>query len=184
MNHSKKIASGLKIIAGFSLLCSLSANGLPDDRKQQITIESDSAERNEKSGLTEYKGNVIIRQGSVLIDAERVTIHYKDKKVSRIISEGSPASYQQRPDTEGGLVIARGEVIEYLLATDKINLQHNASLARNGTLIKGDRISYDLKNETWKAKGGNRGEQQRIQLVIPPSTQDKPSSEAQEEIQQ
>ena len=184
MNHSKLIAGGLQFLVSLSLLCSVTANALPDDRKQQITIESDSAERNEKSGLTEYKGNVIIRQGSVLIDADRVTIHYKDKKVSRIISEGSPASYQQQPDTEGGLVIARGEVIEYLLATDKINLQQNASLARNGTLIKGDRISYDLKNETWKAKGGDRGEQQRIQLVIPPSTQDDSSIEAEEETEQ
>jgi lipopolysaccharide export system protein LptA len=60
-----------------------------------------------------------------------------------------------------------------MLATDKINLQKNASLSRNGTLIKGDSITYDLENETWKAKGNNRGEQKRIQLVIPPSTQEE-----------
>jgi lipopolysaccharide export system protein LptA len=149
------------------------AYGLSDDRAQPITIEADSAERNEITGLTEYRGNVIIRQGSVIIDADRVTIYYSDNKVSRIVSLGTPASYQQQQVADGGLMTARGEIIEYMLATDKIKLQKNASLSRNGTLIKGDSITYDLENETWKAKGNNRGDQKRIQLVIPPSTQEE-----------
>ena len=149
------------------------AYGLSDDRAQPITIEVDSAERNEITGLTEYRGNVIIRQCSVIIDADRVTIYYSDNKVSRIVSLGTPASYQQQQVADGGLMTARGEIIEYMLATDKIKLQKNASLSRNGTLIKGDSITYDLENETWKAKGNNRGDQKRIQLVIPPSTQEE-----------
>lgn len=169
------------LTTGFLLLCSLTAQALPDDPQQPITIESDSAERNEQTGLTEYRGNVVIRQGSVLIDADRVTIHYKDNKVSRIVSLGTPASYQQQPQVEGGMVIARGEIIEYKLADDMINLKNNASLSRNGTLIKGERITYDLKNETWKAKGGDRASQKRIQLVIPPSTQENSTSDSQPE---
>ena len=169
------------LTTGFLLLCSITAQALPDDHQQPITIESDSAERNEQTGLTEYRGNVVIRQGSVLIDADRVTIHYKDNKVSRIVSLGTPASYQQQPQVEGGMVIARGEIIEYKLADDMINLKTNASLSRNGTLIKGERITYDLKNETWKAKGGDRANQKRIQLVIPPSTQENSTSDSQPE---
>jgi lipopolysaccharide export system protein LptA len=65
------------LTTGILLLCSVSAQALPDDRQQPITIESDSAERNEQSGLTQYLGNVVIRQGSVLIDADRVTITTK-----------------------------------------------------------------------------------------------------------
>ena len=169
------------LTTGILLLCSVSAQALPDDRQQPITIESDSAERNEQSGLTQYLGNVVIHQGSVLIDADRVTIHYKDNKVSRIVSLGSPASYQQQPQAEGGMVIARGEVIEYRLADDQINLKNNASLSLNGTLIKGEHITYDLKNETWTAKGGDRANQKRIQLVIPPSTQENSATDSQQE---
>jgi lipopolysaccharide export system protein LptA len=169
------------LTTGFLLLCSVLVQALPDDRQQPITIESDSAERNEQSGLTEYRGNVVIRQGSVLIDADRVTIHYRDNKVSRIVSLGTPASYQQQPQADGGMVVARGEIIEYRLSDDKINLKNNASLSRNGTLIKGERITYDLKNETWKAKGGDRASQKRIQLVIPPSTQENSATPSQQE---
>jgi lipopolysaccharide export system protein LptA len=154
-----------------SLWC-LSALALPDDRTQTITIESNSAERDQKTGLTQYQGNVVINQGSLVIEADQVTVYYKDNKVSRIICLGLPASYQQQAAADGGLIIAKAETIIYLLADDEINLKTNAVLSRNGTLIKGDSINYDLENETWKAKGNQRGEQKRIQLVIPPSTQE------------
>ena len=154
-----------------SLWC-LSALALPDDRTQTITIESNSAERDQKTGLTQYQGNVVINQGSLVIEADQVTVYYKDNKVSRIICLGLPASYQQQAAADGGLIIAKAETIVYLLAEDEINFKTNAVLSRNGTLIKGDSINYDLENETWKAKGNQRGEHKRIQLVIPPSTQE------------
>ena len=154
-----------------SLWC-LSALALPDDRTQTITIESNSAERDQKTGLTQYQGNVVINQGSLVIEADQVTVYYKDNKVSRIVCLGLPASYQQQAAEDGGLIIAKAETIVYLLAEDEINLKSNAVLSRNGTLIKGDSVNYDLENETWKAKGNQRGEQKRIQLVIPPSTQE------------
>ena len=45
----------------------------------------------------------------------------------------------------------------------------NASLNQNGTIIKGDTISYDIRNGIWKARGNSLSERKRIQLVIPPS---------------
>lgn len=131
-----------------------------------IKIESDQAERNEKTGLTQYSGNVIISQGSLIIDADMVEIHYADKQVARIFCTGNPASYQHQSSTSGQ-VLARAETIEYFPAKKLIYLKTNASLSKNGTLIKGDSINYDLASETWLAKGDNQNNQKRIQLVIP-----------------
>jgi lipopolysaccharide export system protein LptA len=156
----------------FCLCFSAAALALPDDRQQAISIESDSAERNQKTGLTVYSGNVIISQGSILIEADQITLHYQGSKISRIECRGLPASYQQKPKAEGAMLIARAEHIDYLLGGDQIILKRNAVLSRNGTIIKGDSIDYDIKNETWKAKGNDLGEQKRIQLVIPPSVQE------------
>jgi len=153
------------------LFVSIDVLALPDDRQQTISIESDSAERNQKTGLTVYSGNVIISQGSILIEADEITLHYEGSKISRIECNGTPASYQQKPQMEGAMLVARAEHIDYLLADDKIFLKRNAVLSRNGTIVKGDSIDYDMKNETWKAKGNDLGEQKRIQLVIPPSVQ-------------
>ena len=149
------------------------ASALSSDRVQPISVSADYAERNELTGLTQYRGNVIIRQGSILIDAEEVTIHYEDDTVRRILCLGSPASYQQISLDDTTLVIAKAETIEYLLINDIINLKTNASLARNGTFIKGDTINYDLAKGTWKAKGDDQSDQKRIQLVIPPFKQNR-----------
>ncbi len=171
-----RLAAQLMLFA-LSLSTAVAAVALPDDRKQTISIESDSAERNEKTGLTVYSGNVIISQGSILIEADQITLHYQGSKISRIECQSTPASYQQQPQAQGPMLVARAEHIDYLLADDQIVLQRNAVLSRNGTIIRGDSINYDIKNETWKAKGNDLGEQKRIQLVIPPSVQESTSEE-------
>ncbi len=142
---------------------------LPDDRQQPIAIESDYAERNEKTGRTVYRGNVVVSQGSVLIEADQITLHVENNKISRIECIGKPASYQQKPALESATMIARADHIDYLPATNKLILKHNAMLSRDGTIIKGDSIDYDIDRQTWKAKGDNQGQQKRIQLVIPAS---------------
>jgi lipopolysaccharide export system protein LptA len=66
-------------------------------------------------------------------------------------------------------MIARADNIDCLPSTNKLALKHNAMLTRDGTIIKGDSIDYDIDKQTWKAKGDNQGQQKRIQLVIPAS---------------
>lgn len=161
------LRSAVLAIAGTAL--ALPCLALPDDRQQPISIESDYAERNEKTGRTVYRGNVVISQGSVLIEADEITLHVDNNKINRIECEGTPASYQQKPEIDGAIMIARANHIDYLPATNKLTLKQNAMLSRDGTIIKGDSIDYDINKQTWKAKGDNQGQQKRIQLVIPPS---------------
>jgi lipopolysaccharide export system protein LptA len=159
----------------------LSAQGLPEDSNQPIKIESDAAESNQSTGLTEYSGNVVIRQGSMAINADKVTIYYAEGKVNRILSIGKPASFRHQLQADESAVIADGEIIDYLLTEDTVNLQKSASLARNGSLVTGDMIFYDIKNGTWKANGNNRGNKKRIQLVIPASSQEDPEKRQRED---
>ena len=157
------------LLALLGSLLALPCLALPDDRQQPISIESDYAERNEKTRRTVYRGNVVISQGSVLIEADEITLHVDNNKISRIECEGTPASYQQKPEVNGAIMIARANHIDYLPANNKLALKQNALLSRDGTIIKGDSIDYDINKQTWKAKGDNQGQQKRIQLVIPPS---------------
>lgn len=160
---------GLSLLTTLCTALAMPALALPDDRQKPVSIESDYAERNEATGRTIYRGNVIISQGSVLIEADQITLHVENNKVSRIECEGKPASYQQKPQLDGPMMIARADHIDYLPAANSIVLKHNAVLSRNGTIIKGDSINYDIDKQTWKAKGDDLGQQKRIQLVIPPS---------------
>lgn len=152
------------------LVLSSAATALPDDRKQPIKIESDRAEQNEKKGTTTYEGSVVIRQGSIKINADKVIVFSETDQVDKIVCIGKPAHYQQRPNPQDGLVLASGNTIEYYLDTDKIYLLKNASLEQNGSIITGEKIDYDLKAEVVKATAG-RNTKDRIQMVIPPSNQ-------------
>ena len=64
------------------------AQALPEDRLQAINIESDRASRNDKTGLTIYEGSVVLTQGSINIRADKITVHSKANKVSRIVCIG------------------------------------------------------------------------------------------------
>jgi len=158
----------------FPLLCllggflSTTALALPTDRQATITVEADRAQINEKTGITDYHGSVIIKQGSLLIEADQVTIYSTDGQASKIICIGKPAHYQQQPNPEDGLVNARANTIEYYLDTETITLIKNASLEQQGSTLKGDHINYDLKAELVEARGSDNT-QQRVHMVIPAS---------------
>ncbi|KJS07958.1 MAG: hypothetical protein VR73_07470 [Gammaproteobacteria bacterium BRH_c0] len=153
-----------------TLAASTAALALPDDRHQAIEIQSRSAIREEKKGLTVYEGNVTIRQGSMLIQADRVSVHTTGNQVSKIVCLGKPALYQQQPKPGDKPVTAKGNTIEYQLDNDVIHLIGSASLDQAGSTLTGERIDYDLKEEVIKARGDSSGDQ-RIRMVIPPSQQ-------------
>ena len=145
---------------------------LATDKQQPIHIQSDSAIRNEKSGLTTYQGNVQMDQGSLRINANKVVIHSIDSEVSKIVATGSPAKYKQRPAITKPEVIATASTIEYLLIDEKLLLIKNANLIQSdGTTMSGDRINYDMKDAVVKAVGATNRENQRIHMVIPPKSE-------------
>ena len=147
------------------------AHSLPDDRRQPIEIQSLEAIRDEGKAVTIYTGDVSITQGSIMIEADKVTVYSPNKKVSKIVCEGQPARYQQQPEPGSSLVIAEGNAIQYNLATDVILLLGSASLEQQEATLSGERIEYDLKQEVIRAKGGGDSGRERIRMVIPPSQQ-------------
>lgn len=142
------------------------AFGLASDRAQSITIMSDSAERNEQKGTTTYAGNVIMEQGSMRIDAEKVVIYNTKNKVTKIIASGTPARYQQKPSAKEGLVVAQAFRIEYNIADETLHLINSAFLKQEGTSLSGKRIDYDVKQSVVKA-GGDKQQKERVKMVIP-----------------
>lgn len=163
MNPSK-LATRLLCVA---LLTSLSTGvlALASDKQQPIHISSDSAERNEKKGVTTYIGAVQMDQGTLRIMADKVVIHSVNNEISKIIATGKPAEYQQKPSPEKQLVIAKGDTIEYMLDKEKLHLINNASLRQNdGTTMTGKRIDYNMKESLVKAEG----QSERIHMVIQP----------------
>ncbi len=143
------------------------AMALKEDRNQAITILSDSAERDEAKGTTIYSGSVLMEQGSMRIEAQKVIIYNIKNKVTKIIATGSPVRYQQKPNKDEAMIIAQANTLEYNIAKDTLHLIEDAFLQQEeGTSISGQRIDYDVKKSVVKA-GSNTSQNERVKMVIP-----------------
>ncbi len=141
---------------------------LPGDREQPIHITADHALRDEKQGLTVYSGNVHMSQGSLRIDAEKLTIYHRAEDVDRIIAEGEPARLEEQPEPDKGLVYARARIITYYRSEDRVHLQQDAHIERDGAIVTGTSIDYFIAQQLVRADSDRTGDGSRVQVVIPP----------------
>lgn len=140
---------------------------LQSDRSQPITIDADTAERNELAGTTTYAGKVLMAQGSMRIEADKIVIYNRKDKVTKIIAKGKPATYQQKPSDKEGKVVASAYVLEYQIDKETLRLIDSASLKQEGTSLSGNTIEYDVRRSVVKA-GSNDDQNERVRMVIPP----------------
>ena len=163
------------------------AHALPDDRSKPIEIQANSAERDAKTGVTTYSGNVDIQQGSIHISASTVVLDSKNNALTEIHASGGPATYHQQLTGPDDVVDAQASTIHFDVAKDLITLQGNSSLKQQSGNISGDRIEYDIKTERVRAQAAESGSadnNKRITVIIPPAKQtpaDKKSASKKEQ---
>ena len=150
----------------FSVISATSV-ALPDDREQPIRITADQALRDEKQGFTEYTGNVRMDQGSMHIEADKITIYHVDEDADKIVAEGAPAHMQQRPEVNKGLMHARANIIEYYKAEDRVHLRDNAQVEQDGSTVAGDTIDYFITEQLVRADSNQAETSSRVEVVIP-----------------
>jgi lipopolysaccharide export system protein LptA len=144
---------------------------LPDDRDQPIHISADKALRDEKQGFTIYSGNVQMEQGSMRLEADKLTIYHATDEVDKIIAEGRPAKMQQQPELDKGVVHAHAGVIEFFRSEERVHLQTNARIEQDGAVVSGDSIDYYIAEQLVKADSDQAVEGNRVNVVIPPNVQ-------------
>lgn len=155
------------IVVGLLLLTApLMALAIKEDRKAQIDLFADFAEKNDKKGITTLTGSVVISQGSLVIKADRATIHYDGEQITEINCYGKPARFQQQINPNEGLTRGHANTINYKRDSDNILLVENAHVTRaDGSTMDSDTIRYGLASEQLNAEGG-------VHLVIPPTKEE------------
>lgn len=157
------------IIALFCIVWQSAAYALSTDREQPIKIESDTATIDDGKGFGVYQGNVIIIQGTILINADKVTFHYNQKQqLEKVFAYGNPARFKQRPDNSTEDLHAKAQQMEYYALKDMLNLLQDAELWQGKDTFTGPRISYDTKQSIIKADKGEKKEGQRITVTLQP----------------
>jgi lipopolysaccharide export system protein LptA len=166
---SKKSSFFAAILVAMSHL----ALALPGDREQAIQVDADSAERNEKTGVTSYIGSVELNQGSLNILADRIDIYTINGEVDHAIAIGERAYLTQQQSIGKPPVKAWALTIRYSLNSEIVNLLGDARIEQDGSIVNSPEIDYYADQELVKAKGGKQGskDRDRVRVTLPPKNQ-------------
>jgi lipopolysaccharide export system protein LptA len=139
---------------------------LSTDRSQPMSIEADRVELDDGQGVSVYHGNVKVTQGTLILTGETMTVHTKGDEVEKVIMEGEPATYKQRPDNKDKDVRAKALRMEYYTNPEHIILLKEAEVDQEGDRLRSERIEYDVVND--KVNAGTDQPNERVHITIQP----------------
>ena len=160
------------VIASALLAASLPALAVTGDTEQPIHIESDQQSLDMQGNIVTFTGNVVVTQGTIKINADKVVVtRPADQKGKEVIDGyGNPATFYQMQDN-GKPVKGHASKMHYELQNDFVILTGNAYLEQLDSNIKGDKITYLVKEQKMQAFS-DKGK--RVTTVLVPSQlQDK-----------
>lgn len=170
-------------LLAIGLLACTSALALESDRLQPLLINADASDGTLGDGKATLRGNVEIRQGTLLVKADQADVEKAEGKVREVQLVGQPVLLQQEIENEG-LVTATANSINYQVATGIVTLTGNADVDHPQYQISGELLVYDMNQQHFQGSGGDNNGRIRIQLepeVIAPlesrPAADKPASE-------
>ncbi len=135
------------------MFISSSVMALSTDKQQDIEIEANSAEMDDVKGISIYRGDVVVIQGSIKMTGDVMTVHFDENgDMELVIMDGKPATYKQLPDDSKIYDEAEALRMEYYVLKDYVILINKALVTQEGLRFSGDRIEYDTVNSQIKAK--------------------------------
>lgn len=122
-------------------------NTILNDFRLPVTAKSKNQSLDGKKKTSIFVDNVVIRQGSLEILADRVEADATAGKGKEVITAlGNPASYKQRLE-DGTIVIASANEIQYKVEFQTISLKGNAVIKQKDVKVNGDSIAFDMAKE-------------------------------------
>jgi lipopolysaccharide export system protein LptA len=155
------------------------AVALESDRQQALEVNADSTNGILGDGVTVLSGHVEIRQGTLLIRADRAEVDKSAGKVRQITLQGEAAFLQQQIE-ELGLVRAWANKIEYQVGSGLVLLSGNARVEHPQYAVSGDQLRYDLNVQHFEGVGsadGNGRVHIRLDPEVAPGADEEPGGQ-------
>lgn len=139
-----------------------------DDANKPVEVTADKLVSQEQKGESVYTGHVIITQGTTVIKGDKVTLHHPERKLSKAIVVGEPATFKRFLPEEQNWVKGHADKITYDTEKKTVLLEGDAYVNQEDkNSISGPKIYYDLTEKTLSAYG-NREEKQRVKVIFQP----------------
>ncbi len=159
------------LLAGLIAVPILS-HGRSGDTEQPMHIEADSAEFNDNTGVSVYRGKVRVTQGSMVLTGDVVTVVAPKQRIQKVTSEGNLSTFHFVTDDDRK-IDAEAEYMEYNLQGNKIILRRRAKLTEGQNTFSSVRIVYDTQTRVVDA--GDPQKKSRVKMtIVPQSLKSKP----------
>ena len=154
------------------LVCHLAISEEADSDKP-IEIEADTMTVEETKNTSTYEGDVILTQGSLLINADKLIIREDRQGFQHSTSIGNPTTFRQKMEGSDEYIEGKALRIEYDGHMDKIHLYEKAFVKRGDDEVWGDYIMYDATSEfaqalSRKDENGSKTKKGRTKAIIKP----------------
>lgn len=150
-----------------TLAFSSTAFAINTDSDKPIQIDAGKLVIKEKQGISYYTGHVKITQGKRIISGDSITIHAKDSEITKIIIEGSPASFSQINDQNEKTQASANHMV-FHVKKDILEMTKNAVLQQKDNVFKSEKISYNTANDVMMAGNKNAPANERVKITIHP----------------
>lgn len=144
-------------------LAAAPAHALESDRQQPLDVNADSSDGTLGDGVATLRGNIEIRQGTLLIRADVANVQKSEGRVQRIELNGTPVTLQQEIEDQG-LVTAEARTMEYEVATGIVTLTGTADVVHPQYYISGEVLVYDMNQQHFRGSGDEESGRIRIRL--------------------
>ena len=155
------------VLASVLLASSPLALALTGDTEKPIHIESDQQSLDMQGNVVTFTGNVVVTQGTIKINADKVVVTRPGGQEGKEVIDGygKPATFYQMQDN-GKPVKGHASQMHYELQNDFVVLTGDAYLEQLDSNIKGDKITYLVKEQKMQAFS-EKGK--RVTTVLVPS---------------
>jgi lipopolysaccharide export system protein LptA len=168
-------------VIAITLALTFAAQAEKGDREKPIQVDADKQFGDQKKQESTFEGHVVINQGTLRIDADRVVVRQDNAGNTYVVAAGQPAKFRQKRDGFDEYVEGYAQRIEYDGKADVVKFFDKAKVKRNQDEINSNFIQYNANSETFEAfdpgqkQAGEEVPGSRVRAVIQPK-QKNPSA--------
>lgn len=138
----------------------------PTQENAPIQIQSDTAYIEQLSKQATYEGNVILKQGTHILHADKLTLKKNDQgHLALITATGSPATFEGKLEISTHTIYAAAKTILYHPDKKLLELQGEATMEHQQDKFKGPMLSYQLDKQIISA---SKQSDERPTIIIHP----------------
>ena len=154
-SSSPRFRPGMWSIAllGVALCGAPAAQAEKADREKNIEFQGDTGGGNAETKTGELVGHVIITQGTMTIQADRVTFKQNADNSLSATAYGNPVRFREKRDGADDYYEGYAQRIVYDGEKRFVELFDNALLKKAGDEIRSNYISYSAATENFSAEG-------------------------------